>query len=81
MAVKLSVTSLVNVASASARSTILICPIRSLIERAEENSLATQSLFARLASGLSSNPVLHPLGLRLIGQDSNQQRGVQIKHQ
>ena len=38
MAIKLSVVSRVNVASAAARPAILICRVRSLIERAEENS-------------------------------------------
>ena len=30
---------------------------------------------------LSSKPVLHPLGFRLVGQGRKQQRGVQIEHQ
>src|SRR6266446_7721318 len=44
--VRLSVPSRVNSANASALCAALICPVRSLIERAEENSVATQSLIA-----------------------------------
>ena len=45
--VKLSTLSRVNIASASARWMASICPLRSFMGRAAENSVITQSLIAR----------------------------------
>jgi hypothetical protein len=52
--VKLSTLSRVNIASASARWMASICPLRSFMERAAENSV------------LLAGPSLHAAGLRLI---------------
>ena len=81
MTIKLSVASRVNVANTSARSPAAICPVRSLIERADENSVATQSLMARSSNGLLAEPSLHASGLCLVGQRRNQQRRIEIEHQ
>jgi hypothetical protein len=77
--VKLSTLSRVNIASASARWMASICPLRSFMERAAENSVITQSLIARSLG--SCSPSLHAAGLRLISQGCNEQRRIQIKRQ
>jgi hypothetical protein len=53
--VKLSATSLLNRASAAARCSRLICPVRSLIAMAEDNSVTVQSLISSYAGSCSAS--------------------------
>src|SRR5712671_4267926 len=56
-----------EVARASARWAAPICPVRSLIDRAEENSVATQSLTARSSTGCCpSQCCIRPVSASLV---------------
>lgn len=53
--VKLSATSLLNMASAAARCSRLICPVRRLIAMAEDISVTVQSLIRSWAGSCSAS--------------------------
>jgi 3-methyladenine DNA glycosylase Mpg len=55
--VKLSATSLLNMASAEARRSNEICPVRGLIAMAEDISVMVQSLITSLAGSCSASQV------------------------
>jgi hypothetical protein len=72
----------VNIASALARWTGWSCPVRSLIDRAEEISVVTQSLMTNSSGACAaSQPALHARRGGLMGQCGHQQRRVEIQRQ